>query len=97
MRTLPTTGCENVSRCTEDRIVGWTHDSCGLSLLTVGRAAGQPAHGDAVAAVEALELLERNLWLASLGIHESLTADEEWLLNVERLTIATVDDDGDSR
>jgi hypothetical protein len=46
--------------------------------------------------MESLQLLERDLWLTSLRIHKGLTSDEEWLLNVERLSVTTVDDNRNS-
>lgn len=65
--------------------------------MTVGRAACQPAHADGIAAMEPLEFLERNLGLATLTVHECLTADEGWLLNVKGLAVSSVDDDVDRR
>lgn len=76
-------------------IFSGTYDSCSLSLLSISGPRGQPAHANAVAAVESLEFREWNLRLATLRGHEFVSSDEQRVLDLQRLAIAAVDDDGD--
>ncbi len=52
-----------------------THNSRSLGLLAVRRAASQPSHANAVAPVKSLELLKRDLRLATLrSLYDKLSA-----------------------
>jgi hypothetical protein len=72
-----------------------TYDIIDLTLLTLGRTLGVPTHGDAVAAVEYVQFLERDLWLRTLCVHKLLPAGEGGCDEVKWLVVATVDDDRD--
>ena len=78
-------------------ITAKTYDVVDLGLLALGRTLGVPAHADAVATVEDVKLLERDLGLRALSVHELLATNEGWCYEIERLIVSAVDDDRDSR
>lgn len=71
-----------------------TYNVVRLSLLALSRPFCHPPHADAVTSVENIQLLERDLGLRALGIHEFGAACEGRSDEVQWRVIAAVDDAG---
>jgi hypothetical protein len=72
-----------------------THNVVDLRFLALGGALRHPSHANAIAAVENIQFLERNLWLRALGGHELSATNEGWRNDIERFIITSIDNDRD--